>query len=102
VVRTDGTIEPLVQRSTLLLGVGGGDRSVLQVDLQAGDALLLYTDGLVERRGEDSDAGTARLVAALTAYRSDDLEAWLTRVVESTRDPTRDDDVAAMLLRRDR
>jgi serine phosphatase RsbU (regulator of sigma subunit) len=102
VVRTDGTIEPLVQRSTLLLGVGGGDRSVLQVGLEAGDALLLYTDGLVERRGEDSDAGTARLVAALTAYRSDDLEAWLTRVVESTRDPTRDDDVAAMLLRRDR
>jgi serine phosphatase RsbU (regulator of sigma subunit) len=101
VVRTDGTIEPLVQRSTLLLGVGGGDRSVLQVGLEAGDALLLYTDGLVERRGEDSDAGTARLVAALTAYRSDDLEGWLTRVVESTRDPTRDDDVAAMLLRRE-
>ena len=55
----------------------------------------------MERRGEDSDAGTARLMAALTAYRSDDLEGWLTRVVESTRDPTRDDDVAAMLLRRE-
>jgi serine phosphatase RsbU (regulator of sigma subunit) len=102
VVRADGTIEALSQRSTLLLGAGGGERSVLDVQLCPGDALLLYTDGLVERRGEDSDDGTARLVTALTAYRSDDLEDWLTRVVETTRDPTRDDDVAALLLARER
>lgn len=100
--RADGSLEPLSQRSTLLLGVGGGERSVLEVELRAGDALLLYTDGLVERRGEDIDVGTARLVAALAAYRSDDLEDWLTRVVETTRDPTRDDDVAALMLVRDR
>ena len=102
VIRADGSIEALSQTSTLLLGVGGGKRSVLEVGLFPGDTLLLYTDGLVERRAEDSDAGTARLVAALTAYRSDDLEDWLNRVVETTRDPTRDDDVAAMLLVRDR
>ena len=36
--------------------------------------------------------------AALTSLRADDLEDWLTRVVETTRDPTRDDDVAAMLV----
>jgi GAF domain-containing protein len=101
VVRAGGTVEALAQSSTLLLGVGGGERSVLRVDLCPGDALLLYTDGLIERRNEDSDAGTARLVTALTAFRSDDLEDWLTRVVETTRDPTRDDDVAAMLVVRD-
>ena len=101
VVRADGSVVTLAQESTLLLGVGGGQRSVLEVDLRPGDALLLYTDGLVERRDEDSDAGTARLVAALTALRSDDFEDWLTRVVETTRDPTRDDDVAALLVVRD-
>lgn len=101
VVRAGGTVESLAQDSTLLLGAGGGERSVLRVALDPGDALLLYTDGLVERRGEDIDAGAARLVTALTAYRAADLEAWLTRVVETTRDPTRDDDVAALLLVRD-
>lgn len=101
VVRPDGTVVALGQDSTLLLGAGGGERSVLEVPLARGDALLLYTDGLVERRGEDIDTGTARLVGALTAYRSADLEAWLSRVVETTRDPTRDDDVAALLLVRD-
>ena len=64
--------------------------------------LLLYTDGLVERRGEDIDAGTAPAGRRPCRRRaSDDLEDWLTRVVETTRDPTRDDDVAAMLVVRD-
>lgn len=37
------------------------------IDLPASGVLLLFTDGLVERRGEDLDAGLARLAAALGA-----------------------------------
>ncbi|MGI5373323.1 PP2C family protein-serine/threonine phosphatase [Streptomyces sp. CA-251387] len=33
-----------------------------------GDTLVLYTDGLIERRGEDIDAGLARLTDALTQH----------------------------------
>lgn len=45
------------------LGVDGGDleRVTTTVETQDGDRLLLYTDGLVERRGEPIDAGLARL-----------------------------------------
>ncbi len=33
-----------------------------------GDTLVLYTDGLVERRGEDIDAGLDRLTGALARH----------------------------------
>jgi serine phosphatase RsbU (regulator of sigma subunit) len=33
-----------------------------------GDTLVLYTDGLIERRGEDIDAGLNRLTDALASY----------------------------------
>ncbi|MFF8846437.1 PP2C family protein-serine/threonine phosphatase [Streptomyces sp. NPDC015127] len=36
----------------------------------SGDTLVLYTDGLIERRGEDLDAGLARLTDALGRYRT--------------------------------
>ncbi len=43
-----------------------------RVPLEAGDTIALYTDGLVERRGEAIDAGIARLVAAVAGQRNRD------------------------------
>ncbi|GHE02729.1 PP2C family protein-serine/threonine phosphatase [Streptomyces alanosinicus] len=37
-----------------------------------GATLVLYTDGLVERRGEDIDTGLARLASSLDRHRDDD------------------------------
>jgi hypothetical protein len=39
-----------------------------------GDILVLYTDGLIERRREDIDAGPARLADVLGRYRDADPE----------------------------
>ena len=97
----DGQIELLEHPSTLILGVGGGKRAVRSAEFRPGDRLLLYTDGLVERRGEDADTALARLIAALQTPRSGDTDEWLFAVVEELRDPTRDDDVAALLVARD-
>jgi serine phosphatase RsbU (regulator of sigma subunit) len=97
----DGQIEMLEHPSTLILGVGGGQRAVRSAEFRPGDRLLLYTDGLVERRGEDSDSALARLITALQTPRKGDLDEWLSAVVEELRDPTRDDDVAALLVARD-
>ena len=96
----DGTVEALSQHSTLILGVGGGDRSVLRwSSVPATRCCSTPTGWSSAARGlrrRDRPAGR-RAVAGL----ADDLGEWLTRVVETTRDPTRDDDVAALLVVRD-
>jgi serine phosphatase RsbU (regulator of sigma subunit) len=96
----DGQMEVLEHPSTLILGVGGGQRAVRSADFRPGDRLLLYTDGLVERRGEDADTAVARLIAALRSPRPGTDDEWLRALVEEVRDPTRDDDVAALLVTR--
>jgi len=97
----DGQIELIEHPSTLILGVGGGRRAVRSAEFRPGDRLLLYTDGLVERRGEDADTATGRLITALRTMRTGLDDTWLAAVVEELRDPTRDDDVAALLVARE-
>lgn len=66
----------------------------------AKDVLVLYTDGLIERRGEDIDVGLARLARSLTAHRAlhpDDLADALLRDVLPPGGPT--DDTALVVLR---
>jgi serine phosphatase RsbU (regulator of sigma subunit) len=97
----DGQIELLEHPSTLILGVGGGTRAVRSAEFRPGDRLLLYTDGLVERRGEDADSAMARMITALQTPHPGPPDAWLSSIVEELRDTTRDDDVAALLVARD-
>jgi len=55
-------------RSTPLgVRLGGEERAEATFRLAPGGSFLLYTDGLVERRGESIDVGLERLVAAVAA-----------------------------------
>jgi serine phosphatase RsbU (regulator of sigma subunit) len=99
-VREDGTVAQLPLADGPPLGVSRLAREQRTVSLAVGDTLLLFTDGLVERRGEDIDDGLARLARALPALAAPDPGAGLRRVVESVRDETYDDDIAALALRR--
>lgn len=68
VVRVDGTAEVLKGRNDLMLGVDPTvERRDHEVHLDPGDVLVLYTDGLVERRGEMLLDGLERLTDALSS-----------------------------------
>ncbi|MEP6650244.1 MAG: SpoIIE family protein phosphatase [Lapillicoccus sp.] len=87
-------------------GVGAVDRHPVPIDLPRGGVVLLYTDGLVERRDEDLDAGLDRLTAVLRHSVPEDrehLHTFLERVARRVRrvGPARhDDDVAMLAVRR--
>lgn len=69
------------------------------VHLAAGSTMLLYTDGLVERRGETLDDGLARLSrAAMEA--PGDLEAASDHIVASLMRDGSSDDAAILSVRR--
>jgi sigma-B regulation protein RsbU (phosphoserine phosphatase) len=66
-LRAGGTPEPLAVGG-LALGIDGGQRyEEAHVRLEPGDAIVLYTDGLLEARREGELYGEQRLDAALTA-----------------------------------
>jgi PAS domain S-box-containing protein len=65
-----------------------------------GAALVLYTDGLVERRGESIDDGLQRLVSATAGGAQAGVEALRDRVLDSCLGPSSgDDDVTALFVR---
>jgi len=82
-----------------LLGVGTGVAETVTIDLPPGAALLLYTDGLVERRGTDMAERTERLRSlAADTYVDSDLQAWVDRLIE-LHDDGGGDDTTVLALR---
>ncbi|MEY7978337.1 PP2C family protein-serine/threonine phosphatase [Streptomyces pilosus] len=68
--RPDGTTALLDQATDPPLGVLSHQtpRPEATVPYAPGDTLVLYTDGLVERRGEDIDSGLLRLTGAVARH----------------------------------
>ena len=102
ILRGDGRAEQLPTAGDGPLGIPGTGRTPLVVPFGEGDTLVAFTDGLIERRTEDIDAGQRRVVDACSVLAAPDLSAALSELVESVRDHTREDDVAALAVRRDR
>ncbi|MGI5499163.1 PP2C family protein-serine/threonine phosphatase [Lentzea sp. CA-135723] len=72
-------------------------RRAADVDLPPGSVVVLYTDGLVERRGEDLDAGLERLRHTVTAT---EPEAVCARVMATmVGDQQAADDIALVAIR---
>jgi serine phosphatase RsbU (regulator of sigma subunit) len=69
------------------------------VTLDRGATVLLFTDGLVERRDADLDAGLARLRDALRELADRPLQELLDEVLERLVDGHPEDDVALVAVR---
>jgi serine phosphatase RsbU (regulator of sigma subunit) len=101
VVNPDGSVAELATwTGDMLLGVDPAtERAESVVTLDRGCTVLLYTDGLIERRDADLDAGLVRLRSALLELAdlplTDLLDALLDRLV----DGRPEDDVALVAVR---
>ncbi|MED7953940.1 SpoIIE family protein phosphatase [Streptomyces sp. BE303] len=67
--------------------------------LEPDDLVLLFTDGLVERRDEGLDRGLGRLLGAVEEYRAPGLQGCLDHVLRRLRAPNPDDDTCVVGVR---
>jgi PAS domain S-box-containing protein len=101
VINPDGSVAELASWSgDLLLGV---DADVIRHEsvatLDRGATVLLYTDGLIERRDADLDAGFQRLREALMDLADRPLQELLDEVLERLVHGRPEDDVALVAVR---
>ena len=83
VARRDGRVEAL-RSAQPPLGLNVAGASIEEVcELEPGDAILLYTDGLYEMQNAAGERmGHEGLAGLLTPAGSEDAEAWLLRIIE--------------------
>jgi len=99
-MRRDGTVVVLDEGGDLLLGFDPEtDRHDHTVTVAAGDTLLLYTDGLVERRDSPIEEGLRRLQHAIGALVGADLDSLCDELVQTLLPANADDDVALVAVR---
>ncbi|MFH9488180.1 SpoIIE family protein phosphatase [Streptomyces halstedii] len=100
----DGSCRKLPSEGGLPLGLsaefGQLDYPVSTIDLDPGQTMILYTDGLVELPGADFDEGM-RLLESLVREGPQDLQRLADRLCEVVDERGGQDDVAVLLLRRD-
>ncbi|HZX55100.1 MAG TPA: GAF domain-containing SpoIIE family protein phosphatase, partial [Ilumatobacteraceae bacterium] len=72
-----------------------------EIPFNPGDVVVMFTDGLVERRGEGIDDGLGRLLTTIEAIRPMSPQAMCSALVEEmTTDYDPDDDIALLVIRR--
>ena len=87
-------------RSVPLASVAAAPRPEATIDLEPGSTLVLYTDGLVERRNESIDTGLDRLATTVTENRHLDGEALIDQTMSELLPAGRQaDDVAVVVYR---
>ena len=95
-----GRVRVLAGTPDLMLGVDPGtERSERIVDLPDDAVLVLYTDGLVERRGANLDDGISWLARVVEDHGDEDPESLCDRILAELSGTPLEDDVALLVLR---
>lgn len=96
----DGHVTQLIEHDVLLYqALGPSVRTEHRRPLLPGSTLLMYTDGLVERRGHDMDVAVARLVDLLARHGDRPLDELLRRISTWLAEPAPEDDVVLLAVR---
>jgi PAS domain S-box-containing protein len=94
----DGSTEVIDLPAGLMLGAGQGPYPSKEIQLPPGSILAMYTDGLIERPGEDIAAGLARLARALASGPAQSLDELCDSMLAGLAPHPRDD-IALLLAR---
>ncbi|WP_335939537.1 SpoIIE family protein phosphatase [Streptomyces sp. PTD5-9] len=98
-VLPDGTVEFPEAPAGLPLGIGGMPFEAAEFQVPEGSRLVLFTDGLVERRDRDIDAGLALLRGALAGRPDRTPEETCDDVLDAMLPDPPTDDVALLVAR---
>jgi Stage II sporulation protein E (SpoIIE)/GAF domain len=103
-VRADGEVERVDATGTLLGVLPDPPLQEVDLEMEPGDALVLYTDGVTEARNGSLQFGESRLIEALEgAQHLVDASAVADRVIHAVdvfRDPSSpSDDIAVVVIR---
>jgi GAF domain-containing protein len=99
-LRPDGHVVRLTDHGQLLhYALPATDRHDHQIVLERGATLLLYTDGLIERAGNDLDAAIDHTASLLSAGTSTPLPALIERLANEVADDQASDDTVLLALR---
>ena len=101
IVHADGAVQPLVSMDAdLLLGLDPTTARVeTEVVVDRGATVLLYTDGLIERRGQGLDEGLALLRDTLVELADEPLDDLCDEVLRRLLTDAPEDDVALVAVR---
>jgi serine phosphatase RsbU (regulator of sigma subunit) len=71
-------------------------------ELDVGDTLICYTDGLIEHHEEVLEAGRERLIAVATENATTSPDTMIAELLRRVPNAERPDDIAVLALRRTR
>lgn len=97
----DGRARPLHtgRRGPLLGALPGYAYETTSTPLRSGDVLLLFTDGMVERRDEDINKGIERLAETMTRAAGSDPQELIDTILAGPDQAGHEDDACMLVIR---